>query len=201
MNIGVYGGSFNPPHNGHLFLATELQKKLSLDKIIIIPSNISPQKSDNGHIDPIHRLNMCRLVFSESVFDVSDCEISRGGKSYTFDTLNYILSQYPNAKIFLFMGSDMLLSFCTWFRYKDILKMCTVCAISRGEGDNTDKMRQYAKENLIDGNVRIFDLPEIEVSSSLIREKIGKNEDINNLVPQKAAEYIKENGLYGQADL
>lgn len=196
MNIGVYGGSFNPPHNGHVFLATQLRKKLKLDKIIIIPSNISPQKENNGNIDPLHRLNMCKAVFSDSVFEVSDCEIVRGGKSYTFDTLTSFREIYPEASFYLFMGSDMLLSFHTWFRYVDILKMCTLCAISRGEGDNTDKMRTYAEQVLADGQVLIFDLPEIEISSSLIREKIKKNEDTENLIPKKVSEYIKENRLY-----
>lgn len=196
MNIGVYGGSFNPPHKGHLFLATSMQKQLRLNKIIIIPSNISPQKADNGHIDPIHRLQMCRLTFTDDVFEISDCEIRRGGRSYTFDTLTFLKQQYPDANFHLFMGSDMLLSFHTWFRFADILKMCTLCAISRGEGDNTDKMRTYAEQVLANGQVLIFDLPEVEVSSSLIREKIKKNEDTENLIPKKVSEYIKENRLY-----
>ena len=94
MKIGMYGGSFNPPHNGHLHLANEVGSLAGLDKIIIIPSNISPQKSNNGNIDPMHRINMCKDVFSSSLFEVSDCEISRGGRSYTVDTLTFLKEQY-----------------------------------------------------------------------------------------------------------
>ena len=111
MKIGVYGGSFNPPHNGHLYLATEVSKRLGLDKVIIIPSNISPQKDNNGNIDPMHRINMCKDVFADSLFEVSSLEIDRGGKSYTVDTLTALKELYPESDLYLFMGSDMLLSF------------------------------------------------------------------------------------------
>lgn len=197
MKIGVYGGSFNPPHNGHLMLAKELAERLELDKLIIIPSNISPQKDNNGNIDPKHRIEMCKLLFSDPIFTVSDCEIKRGGRSFTFDTLTYLKNEYENAEFYLFMGSDMLLSFHTWYRFKDILSMCTVCAISREDEECTKKMREYAKANLGE-NVLIFDVKPFQVSSSLIRENIRRKEPCDGLLDAKIIEYIKENGLYGQ---
>lgn len=198
MKIGVYGGSFNPPHNGHLMLAKELAGRLELDKLIIIPSNISPQKDNNGNIDPIHRIEMCKLLFSDPIFTVSDCEIKRGGRSFTFDTLTYLKNEYKDAEFYLFMGSDMLLSFHTWYRFKDILSMCTVCAVSREDAECTNEMRKYSKENLSDGNVQIFDVKPFQVSSSLIRENISRKESCDGLLEAKIIEYIKENGLYGQ---
>ena len=198
MKIGVYGGSFNPPHNGHLYLATEVSKRLCLDKVIIIPSNISPQKDNNGNIDPMHRINMCKDVFSDSLFEVSSLEIDRGGKSYTVDTLTALKALYPGSDMYLFMGSDMLLSFHSWFRFADILKMCTICAISREDEKNADVLENYAKTVLSDGNVLIFDVTPIEVSSSLVRENIRNGKSCNGLISEKTEKYIKENNLYGQ---
>lgn len=198
MKIGMYGGSFNPPHNGHVYLAREVGRLAGLDKIIIIPSNISPQKSNNGNIDPIHRVNMCRDVFDSPLYEVSDCEIARGGKSFTVDTLSYLKELYPDGEFYLFMGSDMLLSFHTWYRYEDILKMCTICAISRDDAESADKLKDYADTVLISGNVLIFDIEPIEVSSSLIREKLSNGKSCKGLISEKTEKYIKENKLYGQ---
>lgn len=196
MKIGIYGGSFNPPHMGHLMLAKELSQRLELDRLIIIPSNISPQKSNNGNIDPMHRINMCRKAFSDPVFTVSDCEIKRGGKSYTFDTLNFIKNEYKDASIYLFMGSDMLLSFHTWYRYEDILSMCTICAVSREDDATREEMLRYASGRLKDGDVIIFDVTPFPVSSSEIRENIRSGKSCDGLLKNEIISYIKENNLY-----
>ncbi len=196
MKVGVYGGSFNPPHNGHSMLARELTEKLRLDKLIIIPSNISPQKSNNGNIDPIHRINMCKILFDDEKFTVSDCEIKRGGKSYTFDTLNFIKNEYKDAEIYLFMGSDMLLSFHSWYRYEDILRMCTLCAISRENDSTRDEMLRYSADILKNGNVLIFDVPPLRVSSSLIRDNISKGISCDSILDKRISDYIKEHNLY-----
>lgn len=198
MRVGMYGGSFNPPHNGHLYLAREVSTRLGLDKLVIIPSNISPQKDNNGNIDPIHRINMCKDVFSDGVFEVSDCEISRGGKSYTFDTLNYLRSRYPDSELFLLMGSDMLLSFHTWYRFQDILSMCTICAISREDEENADKLKNYADTVLSKGRVLIFDIEPFEVSSSRIRDRLATGKSCKGLIAPQTEKYIKENRLYGE---
>ncbi|MBQ8210011.1 MAG: nicotinate (nicotinamide) nucleotide adenylyltransferase [Clostridia bacterium] len=196
MKIGVYGGSFNPPHNGHLMLACELTERLSLDKLIVIPSNISPQKSNNGNIDPVHRINMCKILFDDEKFTVSDCEIKRGGKSYTFDTLNFIRSEYKDAEIYLFMGSDMLLSFHSWYRYEDILSMCTLCAISREDDSTRAEMLRYSADILKNGKVLIFDVTPFQVSSSQIRDNIRQGKSCEGLLDGRISAYIKEHNLY-----
>ena len=198
MRIGVYGGSFNPPHNGHLMLAKELTPKLCLDKLIIIPSNISPQKSDNGNIEPEHRIKMCQILFDEPSFVVSDCEIKRGGKSYTFDTLTDLKKKYAEDELYLFMGSDMFLSFDTWYRYEDILSLCTVCAISREDKQCTEQMCKYANEVLKNRNVIIFDVEPMTVSSSQIRDNIKNGISCKKLLDDRVIEYIRKNELYGK---
>ena len=198
MKIAMYGGSFNPPHNGHLHLAEEISRKLMLDKVVIIPSNISPQKTHNGNIDPLHRINMCKKAFSSELFEVSDCEIARGGRSFTFDTLNYLKTLYPDDELYLLMGADMLLSFHTWYRYEDILSLCSICAVSRDDKDNAEVLRSYAESHLAKGKVYVVDIKPFEVSSSEIREKLEKGENCENLLSKEVSDYIKENKLYVQ---
>ena len=198
MKIAMYGGSFNPPHNGHLHLAEEISRKLMLDKVVIIPSNISPQKTNNGNIDPIHRINMCKKAFSSELFEVSDCEIARGGRSFTFDTLNYLKTLYPDDELYLLMGADMLLSFHTWYRYEDILSLCSICAVSRDDNDNAEVLRRYAESHLAKGKVYVVDIKPFEVSSSEIREKLADGENCENLLSKEVSDYIKENKLYVQ---
>ncbi len=198
MKIAMYGGSFNPPHNGHLHLAEEISRKLMLDKVVIIPSNISPQKTNNGNIDPLHRINMCKKAFSSELFEVSDCEIARGGRSFTFDTLNYLKTLYPDDELYLLMGADMLLSFHTWYRYEDILSLCSICAVSRDDNDNAEVLRSYAESHLAKGKVYVVDIKPFEVSSSEIREKLADGENCENLLLAEVSDYIKENKLYVQ---
>ncbi len=198
MKMGIYGGSFNPPHYGHLRMANYMRNELKLDKIMIIPSNISPQKSDNGNIDPIHRINMCKIMFSDSVFEVSDMEIKRGGKSYTVDTVSEIKKSNPEAKLFLLMGSDMFLSFGAWYEPEKIAEMCTICTLSRNRSETTAKMRDYAHNFVEKGNIVIFDKTPYEMSSTAVREMLLSGDDCTNMLAPGVIKYIKENKLYGQ---
>jgi nicotinate-nucleotide adenylyltransferase len=126
--IAIYGGSFDPPHKGHRLLAENLMKSCGALKVIVIPTAMSPFKNSSG-ASAEDRLQMCRLAFSDEVFEVSDIEISRGGKSYTVDTVAAVKAMYPDAELYLFMGDDMLLSFDKWYKHEEILRIATiVCA-------------------------------------------------------------------------
>ena len=118
--ICIFGGSFDPVHKGHKKLALFIAEMLRLEKMLIIPAGLSPFKSSTG-ADEAQRLEMCRLAFPEDIFGVSDIEIKRGGKSYTVDTVTAVRELYPEEKIYLLIGSDQLLSFDRWYRYRDIL--------------------------------------------------------------------------------
>ncbi len=128
--IAIYGGSFDPPHIGHKLLAENLSRFCGADKVIVIPTALSPFKN-SGCASAEHRLRMCEILFAEPIFSVSDIEIKRGGKSYTIDTLNEIKKMYPDCRLYLFMGDDMLLSFNRWYKYNEILKLCTIVAACR----------------------------------------------------------------------
>lgn len=187
--IGVFGGAFNPPHKGHVRLARDFAGRLSLDKVLVIPSFIPPHKSDSLLATAEDRLAMCRLAFAgDDRFEISAMEIERGGKSYTYDTLRALREEYPEAALYLIVGSDMLASFETWHRWRDILSLCTLCAARRKESDNLCKDKV---------DCLVSDLPAFEVSSTEIRDRLARGEDIVPLVGPEVAEYIRGRGLYG----
>ena len=143
---------------------------------------------------------MCSLTFCDSCYRISDMEIKREGKSYTVDTLLELKEIYSEDKIYLIIGSDMLLSFHKWYRYRDILSLCTLCVISRDDDETVKMLSDYAKDVLNrdedKGEIIISSASPIELSSTLIREKLSKGEDVSSFIEEKTLEYIKEKGLY-----
>lgn len=193
MKIGIYGGSFDPPHKGHRLLAENLMKACGAQKLMVIPTAMSPFKQSSG-ASAEDRLQMCRLAFDEDVFEVSDIEISRGGRSYTVDTVSAVKAENPDAELYLFMGEDMLLSFDRWYRYKDILSMCTIVAACRTEDcQRLQEMKTFARDVLGD-KVIICDSVPIEISSSRIRQELSCGDC--EWVSTEVMEYIKSRGLY-----
>ncbi len=190
MKIGVFGGTFNPVHIGHVHLAENFKEELSLDRLIVIPTGTPPHKQSCDLVSSDDRLSMCRMAF-EGIAEVSCLEIMRAGKSYTVETLEELKKIYADDEIFLLVGSDMLLSFKRWYRWEDILKMCTLCATDR---DNFETCRD-ADEKLLK-KIIFCDFPKTVISSSEIREKIKKGENVSSLLPEKVIKYIKEKGLY-----
>ena len=143
---------------------------------------------------------MCCLTFCDSCYRISVMEIKREGKSYTVDTLLELKEIYSEDKIYLIIGSDMLLSFHKWYRYRDILSLCTLCVISRDDDETVKMLSDYAKDVLNrdedKGEIIISSASPIELSSTLIREKLSKGEDVSSFIEEKTLEYIKEKGLY-----
>lgn len=134
--IGIYGGTFNPPHSGHVHLARTLAQALGLERVLIIPANLPPHKQAHELASGADRMEMCRLAFPDEPFEISGLELSRGGKSYTCDTLAALQKQYGNAEFYLFMGTDMLLSFHQWRNPGEILRMCRLAVAARGAWRN-----------------------------------------------------------------
>lgn len=194
--IAIYGGSFDPPHKGHKLLALNLAKACGAKKVIVIPAATSPFKN-GSRASAEDRLNMCRLAFSDELFEVSDIEINRGGKSYTVDTVRYIKGLYPGARLYLFVGEDMLLSFNKWYKYEEILSMCGIVAACRTESlEKLDEMKAFASEvlGLDTDRAVICESTPIEISSTEIRERI-KNGAVKEL-DGDVYEYIRSRGLY-----
>lgn len=200
MRTAIYGGSFNPPHLGHISAVGTVVSELSPDRILIMPDCIAPHKAmAENSPSPEHRLAMCRLAFGDIPgVEISDLEIRRGGRSYTVDTLEQLTALFPEDIFYLVIGSDMLTSFTTgWYRFEDVLNMCTLTVISR-EKDDLDELEQnaemlrtrYSADVIILKNHRPFPLSSSEIRQAML------DGDIQGKLSEKVWEYIKENGLY-----
>lgn len=197
MRVGIYGGSFNPIHNGHINVAFDSLKMLLLDKLILVPTNISPHKKDDDLTLADDRLNMCkRAVRNFEKIEVSDMEIIRAGISFTIDTLKELKKTYPNSQFFLIVGTDMFLSFKTWKKFEDILKLVTICVVPRNISD-TYKVKSYAEKlKPFGANIKFLNINVVPISSTEIRRKLKKNENVSDFLPLEVIEYIKTNNLY-----
>ena len=198
LRVGIFGGTFAPVHNGHVAAAKAFMEQMKLDYLYIIPTCLPPHKQIDFADDPKNRMKMCELACSgiDGVV-VSDIEIKRGGKSYTYDTL--VELSRPDTRLFFMCGTDMVLSFDTWYRFEDIFKLCYPVYVRR-ENDPILTQRVVAKigEYYEKYGVmfrRIITEP-IEVSSTLVRKRAAAGEDISSLVPRAVADFVKENQLY-----
>lgn len=193
--IAIYGGSFDPPHKGHKLLAENLASVCGADKVIIIPTALSPFKNSSSATAE-DRLNMCKLFFKEDLFSISDIEIKRGGKSYTFDTISQIKEENPDAELFLFMGDDMLLSFDKWYKHERILELATIVCACRTENlKELNNMKEFVRVALkAENRVIICESVPFEISSTEIRSflKDGENKGLS----EEVYNYIAVKGLY-----
>ena len=191
--FGIYGGTFNPIHNGHLHLIRAACAQLSFDRLLVVPANIPPHKAAVDLASNRDRLEMARLATAgmPGVW-VSDIELRARGKSYTVLTLERLRALFPECRFTLLMGADMLESFDRWHRWQDILKLADIAAFARNEGEESLLERKAA----LIGRARVVRVEPLPLSSTLVREKVRRGEDISDLVPEPVAAYIYEKGLY-----
>lgn len=197
MRLGVFGGTFNPIHNGHIHLAVMLSKGFSLDKTLLIPANTPPHKTAPGLVSGAHRLQMCRLASADYPnLEVSDMELLREGESYTVYTVRALRAQYPGAELYLIMGCDMLACFTKWYRFEEIMQGATLLAGARNPGEY-EHMLGYARElERFGGHCFVEPIEPLPVSSTEIRLKTAKGGEINELVHPDVACYIALHHLY-----
>ncbi len=195
MRIGIFGGAFNPVHNGHISLAAQAVSMLSLDKLILVPTADPPHKSGTDFAPAKARLDMLSLAFKDfGNAVVSDIEFKRQGKSYTYYTVNQIAALYPGARLFLIIGQDQFVNFDSWYKWRNILNSVTLFAAARNE-NSKQIMIDSAKKIGISDYV-LSDAPPVVVSSSEIRDHIICGKDACDLLPADVLKYIKEKGLY-----
>ncbi len=193
---GLFGGTFNPVHRGHLHLAEEAFTALGLDRLIFIPSNIPPHKDAGNLCSNTDRFEMCRLAAEDRPgFEVSDFEQRQGGKSYSVYTVGHFSEQYPDDELYFIVGSDMLMCFDKWYRFEDILKKVTLAVVSR-EYDDHEKLRQKASELSDYGKITVLSAEPFPVSSTEIRERIACGQNYSCYLPEKVVQYIRLNNLY-----
>lgn len=195
--IALFGGSFNPIHNGHLHLAQTVHQQCGLDRMLLMPSGTAPHKSSDAYAPAADRLAMCRLAAEPYPWlEVSDYELTKPGKSYTVETLRYLHSRFPEDALFLLTGSDMLLSFDSWYRWQEILTLAGLLCVSRGT-EPEDVLRQKAAELSPYGQVTVVHTKPLPMSSSQIRHKIELCRKFSCYLPENVVQYIMLHGLYG----
>ena len=198
MRIGIFGGTFDPPHTGHKKYADELRVMLSLDKLIVIPTATPPHK-DRETSAAEHRLNMLKLLFrGEEDVEVSDMEITRGGRSYTYETVTLLRGMYPDDELIFFVGSDMLLSFHRWLNPDVILSHVKICAVTRSDDIDESALSEYTEKYFSDKKDRfiICNFDPVEISSTEIREAVRNGEPVDGFLDEQVMKYIKEKELY-----
>lgn len=196
--IGIYGGTFSPPHLGHVAAAESFAKAIAFDKLIIMPDFLPPHKEFDGKVSAEDRLKMCELAFShiENV-EVSDLEIKRGGKSYTALTLEALSS--PDTELYFLCGTDMFLTLGEWYSPERIFEHANICFIRR-ESDPLNDLRidRLINEYREKYSSRIIKIPGqiIEVSSSEVRAAVKNSRQISKFLPERVYDYIVEKGFY-----
>lgn len=196
MKIGLYGGAFNPVHNGHLALAEHFKNALELERLIFIPTHVPPHKSGDGLVSGEHRINMLSLALSGLEYcSVSDIEFRREGKSYTYDTVCELKKIYSDDEFFLIVGADQYFDFQKWYRADDILRQVTVCSAAR-ENNQYRQMLEYKSKHDNMQNTVVCNFDVTEISSSKIRNMISTGQSVSEFVPDSVLRYIKENNLY-----
>ena len=196
MRIGVFGGSFNPPHLGHLVCAQEAYVQLGLDLVMLVPVFAPPHKALEVEPGPEHRLELCRLaVAGDERLAVSDLETSRPGPSYTVDTLQELHARDPNNELFLILGADVAAGLSQWRAPELVVSLATPAIVNRR---GTARARAAAALNDLPGDVpaRFFSMPAIGVSSTMIRRRVRAGQPIRYLVPDAVAGYIEAKGMY-----
>ena len=209
MKIGIYGGTFNPPHLGHLAAARAAVEELGLDKLLLIPAAVPPHKElPEGSPSGQDRLEMVKLMadamLMPKVVSVSDMELQREGKSFTSDTLEQLHAVYPDAELWLLMGTDMFLSLHKWHEPETILKLAKICTFGRAHADTEAvfaPQQKYLKETY-GAETKHITLPDlVEVSSTELRERLTAGKGGADLLPAVYG-YILRHQLYGtHADL
>lgn len=193
--VGIFGGTFNPPHNGHVKAAETFLQQMKLDRLIIIPALIPPHKEYNSTVSSKERIDMCNLAFSDiDNAEISDIEIRRGGKSYTYLTLTELTRE--DRELFFLCGTDMILTMDTWKNPEIIFELASVCFVRRETvSENDSHIQHKCDEYRRDYGARIFEIKAdaIDISSSEIRTL---DSEFFDYLPPKVLSYIRDKGLY-----
>lgn len=198
-HIGIYGGSFNPPHMGHLIVCESVRSQLSLDTVIFMPSATPPHKKDLRLAPAEMRIEMTRMAIEGNpAFQVSDMEVKRGGTSYTVDTLVELQKLFPSDRLHLLIGADNWIEFDTWRTPEKILDIADVVVMTRPAFavDRSAHGQLSHSIGLTGKNIRFVEVPQIGISGTMIRLNVKSGRSITYLVPPSVEQYIQQHALY-----
>ena len=195
--IGILGGTFNPPHLGHLICAQEACLQLGLDEVVLMPARIPPHKPVDEEPGPRHRLELCRLSAKHDPrISVSALEIEREGPSYTVDTLKQLHAQTPDNELFLIVGGDVAAGLPRWREPEQVLSLATL-AVAKRRGTARTAVEEALAEIPGGERARFFRMIRVGISSTEIRDRVRAGQSIRYLVRDQVADYIHEHHLYG----
>jgi nicotinate-nucleotide adenylyltransferase len=197
VRIGVLGGTFNPPHLGHLVCAQEAYLHLELARVMLIPARIPPHKAVDEEPGVDHRLEMCRLAIAghEDQFAVSAIEAGRDGPSYTVDTLEKLHAEQPQTELFLIVGADVAIGFPSWREPERVLSLATL-AVAQRPGTSRQAVERALTQVPGGDAAEFFPMPEIEISSTMLRDRARASEPTTFLMPDAVRSYIDHHRLY-----
>ena len=196
MRVGILGGTFNPPHLGHLVCAQEAYLQLELDRVLFVVARIPPHKTIEVEPGAEHRLELCRLAArGDQRFEVCDLEIRREGPSYTVDTLEELRSTTPDIELFLILGGDIAAGLPEWHQVERVLSLATAVVAER-RGTARSSIEDALESVRAGERARFFPMPPIGLSSTMIRERVRASQPIRYFVPDAVAAYIQEHSLY-----
>jgi nicotinate-nucleotide adenylyltransferase len=199
LRIGLFGGTFDPPHIGHLALAEWARVRLKLDQVVFVPAGTPPHKRGRRITDAAVRLALTRLaVRGNPAFAVSAFEARRAGLSFTVDTLRHFRARRPGARFYLLMGADSLADFPTWHQPGEIARLATLVVAARPPGPGPRRAGLPPVPAVARGRVVLLDNPIVAVSSSGLRVRARAGRSLRYLVPDAVAAYLARHGLYGR---
>lgn len=185
--VGILGGTYNPPHMGHLVMADQVKDQLDLDKILFMPTAQPPHSSvKKKTISSDIRVKMLELAIQDhSAFDVELYEVEAGGKNYTYNTMKALIELYPAVDFYFIIGGDMISDLPTWYKIDELVQLVQFVGVKR---PGFEKESEYP--------IIMVDTPTLDISSSFIRHKVAIGGSINYLVPRVVQEFIEKEGLY-----
>ncbi len=195
MRTGLFGGTFDPIHNGHLQVVHSAKELLQLDRVIFIPAGDPPHKTGRKITDKFMRLEMTRLAAETVGAQVSDWEVRQEKKSYSLDMIRHFQSVYPQDELFFIIGADSFRDLPAWWQYRELLELCTFVVVARPDVDKKTLLERYAGD---EKPPRVFFLEDVpmDVSSTEIRQMVGRGQDFSYLVPPAVLSYIQTHSLY-----
>jgi nicotinate-nucleotide adenylyltransferase len=197
MKIGVFGGTFNPPHIAHLILADETRHQLELDRLLWVLTPNPPHKQDRDFLPLQARLDMLTAALaSDPDFELSRVEIDRPPPHYAVDTMLLLRASHPTANLIYMMGGDSLHDLPLWYKPRDFLATCDALAVMRRPGDQVDLPAIEMQIPGISNKVRFIEAPLLEISATALRDRIARGESYRYYLPPSVYEIIQERGLY-----
>ncbi|MDI9483587.1 MAG: nicotinate-nucleotide adenylyltransferase [Bacillota bacterium] len=196
--IGVFGGSFNPIHIGHLIIAEYVRDHFHLEKVLFVPAKNPPHKDSVDDHTSQHRYNMVQIAIKGNpFFDVSSIELNRNGLSYTSDTLRELKASYPDKKLYFICGADSIVNLNTWHSIGSIFVYADMLVVNRADVNETDvkNMSRWLTDQY-NASIHFCDMPNIEISSTMIRKRIKDGLSIRYMVPEGVEQYIQLHRLY-----